>query len=286
MRRRIGYEQPFADARPRGHRLWTPARVRSPVDSVGAHLSRLAPILQQARRGDCGTRFDGGGVVRVGALGGDWLVGVWFRGSVAACAARFRAAAIVAGGRRVCSGVIAGGARGQPVAAGSVLSLSNAALSAWVQAGCRGGAASLGVRRTRVGSPTSKAVAQSFRFGFGELAVEDLSPDDQVVREDHDLDPHLVCANALNAAWTAGVLVVTDAVRDPRALALTTLDDRDVWVVSSVRIAWKRYPSWSVNGSWAPGRGRSRRTITLDPAGQERRSRWSVISQTSPFSRR
>ena len=37
-----------------------------------------------------------------------------------------------------------------------------------------------------------------------------------------------------------------------------------VW---SVRIAWKRYPSWSVNDSCAPGCGRSRRTITREPDG-------------------
>jgi hypothetical protein len=37
-----------------------------------------------------------------------------------------------------------------------------------------------------------------------------------------------------------------------------------VW---SVRIAWKRSPSWSVNDSCAPGCGRSRRTISLRPRG-------------------
>ena len=53
----------------------------------------------------------------------------------------------------------------------------------------------------------------------------------------------------------------------------------------SVRIAWKRWPSWSVKDSCAPGCARSRRTITRDPAGQPVRSSSSVISQTCPLAR-
>jgi hypothetical protein len=40
-----------------------------------------------------------------------------------------------------------------------------------------------------------------------------------------------------------------------------------------------------VNDSCAPGCGRSRRTINLDPSGQAERSTISVITPTSPFSR-
>ena len=45
----------------------------------------------------------------------------------------------------------------------------------------------------------------------------------------------------------------------------------------SVRIAWKRCPSWSVNDSCAPGWGRSRQTITRDPCGQE--PKLDIVSQ-------
>ncbi len=41
-------------------------------------------------------------------------------------------------------------------------------------------------------------VAQALRFGFDKLAGEQqpLGPDDQVVRETHDLEPHLVVLKA------------------------------------------------------------------------------------------
>ena len=55
-----------------------------------------------------------------------------FRGNVGSCSPRFRAAVIAAGGREVCWGVGGAAAGGQPVAAGSVSSFSNAALSASV----------------------------------------------------------------------------------------------------------------------------------------------------------
>ena len=53
----------------------------------------------------------------------------------------------------------------------------------------------------------------------------------------------------------------------------------------AVRMAWKRWPSWSVKESWAPGCGRSRRTITRAPSGQPVSSSRSVSSATWPFSR-
>ena len=55
-----------------------------------------------------------------------------FRGSVGSCSPGFRAAVIEAGGREVCCGVGCAAAGGQPLAAGSVSSFSNAALSASV----------------------------------------------------------------------------------------------------------------------------------------------------------
>ncbi len=61
---------------------------------------------------------------------------------------------------------------------------------------------------------------------------------------------------------------------------------RSTWAMSSlawsVRIAWKRCPSMSVNVSWAPGSARSRRASSRDPAVRSRRS---VISVTCPLGR-
>ena len=126
------------------------------------------------------------------------------------------------------------GGGSQPVAAGSVLSFSNAAEQL---VGPRPGvwevqlAASAGERES--GGDVQQSVAQPFRLGFGELAVEHecLGPDDQVVREHHDLQPHLVDRERLERELRqAGVLVVADAVLDPGALAVTALEDGDVGV--------------------------------------------------------
>ena len=70
-------------------------------------------------------------------------------------------------------------------------------------------------------------VAQPLRLGLGKLAVEQqrLGPDDQVVREHDDLQPHLVERERLERELRqAGVLVVADAVFDVRALAVAALD--------------------------------------------------------------
>ncbi len=75
--------------------------------------------------------------------------------------------------------------------------------------------------------------AQPLGLGVGELAVEQqrLGPDEQVVREHDDLQPHLVERERLKRELRqAGVLVVADAVFDVRALAVAALDDRDLLV--------------------------------------------------------
>src|SRR4051812_19636889 len=76
-------------------------------------------------------------------------------------------------------------------------------------------------------------VAQPFGLGLGELAVEQqrLGPDDQIVREQHDLQPQLVERERLERELRqARVLVVADAVLDLGALAVAALDDRGVLV--------------------------------------------------------
>ena len=49
----------------------------------------------------------------------------------------------------------------------------------------------------------------------------------------------------------------------------------------SVRNTWKRWPSWSVKRSWAPGWASSRRQIARVPGGQVCRSTQPVSSHTS-----
>jgi hypothetical protein len=83
------------------------------------------------------------------------------------------------------------------------------------------------------GADVQQLVAQPFRFGFGELAVEyeRLGPDDQVVREHHDLQPHFVERERFERELRqAGVFVVADAVLDPGALTVVTLDHGDIGV--------------------------------------------------------
>ena len=108
----------------------------------------------------------------------------------------------------------------------------------------------------------------------GELAGEQerLGPGEQVVREQDELEPDAV------------VLEVAEGkLRRPVSLSLR------MWSSTRARARWRRSSAailvglvgedrleavavWSVNDSWAPGCGRSRRTITREPSGQPARS--------------
>jgi len=137
------------------------------------------------------------------------------------------------------------------------------------------------------GGDVQQLVAQSFRFGSGEIAVEQerLGPDEQVVREHHDLDPYLVERELFERhVRQPGVLVVTDPVLHPGALTVATLDRREVLIVL---IGEDRLEAVAVvvGEGELSGCGRSRRTINLEPSGQPDSSTCSVISTTSPFSR-
>jgi hypothetical protein len=76
-------------------------------------------------------------------------------------------------------------------------------------------------------------VAQALGLGLGELVVEHegLGPDDQVVREHHDLQPHLVELKLFERELgEAGVLLVADPVLDMGVLAVAALDLGEVGV--------------------------------------------------------
>jgi hypothetical protein len=109
------------------------------------------------------------------------------------------------------------GSRGQPHVTGSVLSFLNASMSASVRGQLWEVELSLEAREGEPGGNTEQSVAQSFLLDRGELAIEreGLSPDDQVVRQRDDLDPHLVERERLERELCQpGVLVVADAVFD------------------------------------------------------------------------
>ena len=104
---------------------------------------------------------------------------------------------------------------------------------------------------------------------------------------EHQLKPNSVHREAAKRQLReTRVLVVGDLILGLGAGAVAALDRAAMSLSAwSVRIAWKRWPSASVKESWAPGWGRSRRTIRREPSGQRPRSSRSVISATSPFSR-
>jgi hypothetical protein len=82
------------------------------------------------------------------------------------------------------------------------------------------------------GGEVEQPVAQSFGLSVGELALEHqrLGPDDQVVREPHDLQPHLIERELLEREL--GPVSLSSRIRSSTRArsAVPTLDHRDVLV--------------------------------------------------------
>ena len=117
-------------------------------------------------------------------------------------------------------------------------------------------------------------VAQRLGLADGEFAGErePLGPGDEVLGDQRDLEPHGVVVKV--AKWEvgrAGLLGGADAVLGAGAGAVPALKFDGVAVEVGQRDQ-EACPSWSVKLSWAPGCGRSRRTISRDPWGQPPRS--------------
>lgn len=131
-------------------------------------------------------------------------------------------------------------------------------------------------------------VAQPFGFGVGEVAVEHqrLGPDDQVVREHDDLEPHLVERGfPERKLGQSGVLVAADAVLDVGVLAVAALERRDVLIVlGEDRLeSGSRHDRSSKAARHGAGARPARSGWILRAS---RRSPRLVICATSPLSRR
>ena len=112
------------------------------------------------------------------------------------------------------------------------------------------------------------AVAQPLGLADLVLAVEPelLGPDDDVVRDDRELEPRGVRVEGVEREVRgAGRLQRLDAVLDLGVLAVRTSSAAISASGWSVMKHWKRCPSRSVKLSCAPGWGRSRRQISRVP---------------------
>ena len=155
---------------------------------------------------------------------------------------------------------------GQRAGGGSAASRAKAAASSSAQGQVRwqaqGRAAGV---EGEPGGGVQQPVAQRLGFADGELAVEReaLGPGDQVLGDQRELQPHVRCGRSRGtggspgrSAWRRGCGPRRWRGRGAGARARPGRRAR------SVRVARKRWPSWSVKDSCAPGCGRSRRTIT------------------------
>ena len=134
------------------------------------------------------------------------------------------------------------------------------------------------------GGDVQQPVAQRLGLGHGERAVQQqrLGPAGEVLGGQDQLQPDGVAAPPVERQVAQpGGLGGADAVLDPGALAVAQLQPARSGSGWSVRKTWKRWPSWSVKRSWAPGWASSRRQIARVPAGQVCRSIQPVSSHTS-----
>jgi len=88
-----------------------------------------------------------------------------------------------------------------------------------------------------------QAVSQPLGLGFREVAGEEqrLGPDEQVVRDQDKVEPHLVEGVVVEGELAqAGVFVVADVVFDVGALAVAALEDLEASAVvgHGSAIAW------------------------------------------------
>jgi hypothetical protein len=134
------------------------------------------------------------------------------------------------------------------------------------------------------GGNVQRPVAQGLGLGHGEVTSKQqrLRPDGEVLGGKDQLQPDSVASPAVERqVGQAGGLGGADAVLDPGALAVPQLQPGDVGLGLVGEKTWKRWPSWSVKRSWAPGWASSRRQIARVPSGQVCRSIQPVSSHTS-----
>ena len=108
-----------------------------------------------------------------------------------------------------------------------------------------------------------------------------LRPGQQVAGQGHDLAPDLVLGKALEGEVAQpGVLRAADPVLTAGAAAVPQFQVRELAFPRVGGEGGEPCPSTSVNRSCAPGCGRSLRTMTRIPAGQDDRSGIPVMSAT------
>ena len=145
--------------------------------------------------------------------------------------------------------------------------------------------------RGDAGGDVEQPVSDRLGCGASELAgaADRLGPGEQVVGGEAELHPDVVVDDVVERqVREARCFGVADDVLGASTLALTAARarrcrSRAVLVMNAVC----RNPSMvSNNDNWAPGCGRSRRTINRVPSGQASRLTNSVSSTTSAPSRR
>ena len=136
---------------------------------------------------------------------------------------------------------------------------------------------------TAPGEPSGdgeQAQAEPFRFpaAGGPGQGEQLRPGQQFAGQGHDLAPDLVLGEALEGEVAQpGVLGVADAVLAAGAAAVPQFQVREL---AFSRVGGEGGEPVPVNRSCAPGWGRSLRTMTRIPAGQDDKSSIAVMSAT------
>ena len=115
----------------------------------------------------------------------------------------------------------------------------------------------------------------------GAVEGEHLHPGEQVAGQGDDLAPDLVLGVTVQRQVAqAGVLGAADPVLAPGPAAVPQLEVGQLPAAGAGGEAGEPVPVRSVNRSWAPGCGRSLRTITRIPFGQAARSSMPVSSAT------
>jgi len=131
-----------------------------------------------------------------------------------------------------------------------------------------------------------EAVAKPFRLGARELVLEaqEPCPSKEVLGDEAHDEPARVDGEGLRGELAhAGVLPVADAALGSTATAMERLAIEDVGVFEIGQADLETVAVASVELSWTPACGSSRRAIALVPSGQLERSIRSHLGNFYPL---